>query len=740
MDVEGTHGSRDFHSGPGAGGDAGSRGIRSGPEPGPARKPVPPGPPAASVPPMPRRPPAGGPGSGRRPVGQQSGQGFRGGLRPGDLRAWLRTPRPADAPGIFGLGHVPKPPEAPDRLSDRQLVGGALLALLGALFVWSFIRAGYLPVYSLIDALTPDMSYTAAAVVGQIGEGLIVTLLVLVFGRIGRWLEIWRRYLVPAARRLTDSPPAAAPGQGEGEGTAWPELCRAGHPEVAERLDADIRAGRMNDVDYARLCRAWESVGMLPGRLTAFTDAVLRHGAGACSHPSGMRDLPVRTARHDLFTGQVRIGTAPDSTKNPYAHRGAGIALDPGLLGTSLLVVGPPGSGKTGAVVRPVVEALALQALSGTAALVAVGPAEADLGPDDAFDVVIAIGNPSSEYDLDLYGGATDPDQAAACLATALHPEGESGGPESGNRRAQTALSQILGAFHAAHGRFPGVAELRELLDGAPAAFAALRTALDDAGAHAHQRDLEARLRQSGRGDDVGPLLADRAALLARPAFAGFFDVTGQGRPFSMNALEHPLRVRIVLPERGHAEASRILTRLVLAQFTTAVAARADRSLFACLVLDDAAHTVTAQTVRDVQRLRSVNAGAVLALRTLDDVPEALRTALLGSVGCRMALSGITTWDGRRFAESWGTTWVDERAVTRTPDRSGGLVKRTLRGVRKLFTGDAATTESVTTRKVERPLWSASELAHSVPPGHAVVSLTTVRGEHVPPVLVDLRG
>ncbi|MFC7471142.1 hypothetical protein ACFQVA_31855 [Actinomadura keratinilytica] len=45
----------------------------------------------------------------------------------------------------------------------------------------------------------------------------------------------------------------------------------------------------------------------------------------------------------------------------------------------------------------------------------------------------------------------------------------------------------------------------------------------------------------------------------------------------------------------------------------------------------------------------------------------------------------------------------------------------------------------MTVRQVERERWSASELAHAVPPGHAVLSLTNVRGEYAPPLLVDLR-
>jgi hypothetical protein len=207
-----------------------------------------------------------------------------------------------------------------------------------------------------------------------------------------------------------------------------------------------------------------------------------------------------------------------------------------------------------------------------------------------------------------------------------------------------------------------------------------------------------------------------------------------------MRAIEHPVRVRIDLPEHGHTEAARILVRLVLAQFTAAMAERRDRSRFACLVLDDAAHTVTAESVRGFARLRSANAGAVLALRTLDEVPEELRAALLGAMGCRMAMSGVTTWDGSHFAQAWGTTWVEARDVTRTPDQSGGAARRLSRGVRKLFTGEAVTTESVTVREVERERWSASDLAHNVPAGHAVVSFTATTGESAPPVLVDLRG
>ncbi|NDZ83874.1 ATP/GTP-binding protein, partial [Streptomyces sp. SID10853] len=422
--------------------------------------------------------------------------------------------------------------------------------------------------------------------------------------------------------------------------------------------------------------------------------------------------------------------------RNPYARRGSGLALEPELLGTSLLAVGPPGAGKTRDLVRPVAESLALQALAGQAAVIVVAAAGTQLGPDEAYDVVVKPGDRSSVHDFDLYGGTTDPDEAAAVLAEAFTGDL----PEVDSRRAATALAQLLGPYLAAHGRFPSVPDLRELLDGVPAALATLREALDAAGHFGLQRELDARARQSGAPGDPGPALADRVAALDRPAFAGFFDTSGTSRPFSLRSLEHPVRVRIDLPERAHAEASRVLARLVLAQFTASAAARADRSLFACLVIDDATRTITADSVRSIQRLRSAHAGAVLTLRSLSDVPDDLHTALLGAVGCRMAFSGVTTWEGRSFADAWGTEWVETRDVTQRTVFADQPLTRAIHSFRKLVTGKAVTTDAVTVRRVERERWSASDLAHSVPAGHAVLSLTTVRGEHAPPLLVDLRG
>ncbi|MFF5535324.1 ATP-binding protein [Streptomyces cinerochromogenes] len=672
---------------------------------------------------------------------------------------WLRAPRPQAAPGIWRFRYRPRPEVEPTVTPARQLLSGAVIAFLCGWLLCSLLWNGYLgdfwqwPWY----VMAPDSWVKGEG--GQVGGAaswlytwLVFGVIFVLLGKIGHWGELWRRFGAPLLRRampvLRSTVPAgrgaASPADAlptpDQDPAEWPQLRRAGAHEAAERLAAEGKAGLMRDVDHARISRAWQGVRSGRQSLAGFTGAVLKDGAAACPHPSGDRDLPARHARHDLLTGQVRLGTTADDPRNPYQYRGAGLALGPDLLGTSLLAVGPAGSGKTGALVRPLAESLCLHALAGRASVVVVGAAGAGLGPAEAYDVVVRVGHPESVYDLDLYGGTTDPDEAAAILAEALVGDLADPHPGSDSRRSTTVLAQLLGPFRAVHDRFPSVPELRQLLDGAPGPLAALRKGLTDTGHASLLRELDARERQMAHPGDVGTVLADRIALLDRPAFAAFFDTSGQSRPFSLRALDHPVRVRIDLPQRGHADASRILARLVLAQFTASVTVREDRSLFACLLLDDASGVVTPEAVRGIQRLRSANAGTVLTLRTLDDVPRPLRGPLLGATGCRMALSGLTPWDGQDFAEVWGKEWTETRDVTDRQIIAETPAGKAVHMLRRVITGQAPTARAVTVRQVERERWSASELAHGVPPGHAVLSLTTVQGEHAPPLLVDLRG
>lgn len=618
----------------------------------------------------------------------------------------------------------------------RRALLSALLALaaLSLVFPDAFPGVGWdpLPVVGPLDSLAVLIfnSYDLKALFYTL-DVVITILVVWPFARVGGWWPYAKERL--GARRASAT--ASTPGAVRRPRAQWPELRDAGEQEAAELLTAEVAAGRMNDVDCARVTHAW-ATARRDGRQAAFRHTVLRQAGAAWTHPSGARDLPSRTARHDLLAGQVRIGRWVAAERAPLAFQDAGAALGPDVLGTSLLAVGPSGSGKTRALIEPVTEALNLHALTGRCAVVVVAAAGSSLGSDSAFDVIVRIGDPASVHDLDPYAESDDPDEAAAILAEALVGDLDGGG----GQRAVTALAQLLGPYRAVHGRFPTLPELRELLEGEPDALPALREAL--AGNEVMRRELDARIRQTGAPGDAGRALADRLALLDRPVFAEFFGGGGGSahRAFSLRAVaHHPLRVRIDLPERGPEEAARLINRLVLAQFH-AVVRESRRDHFVCLVLDDATGTVTPESVRCIQRLRSQNAGVVLALRGVGDVPEALHGPLYGAVGCRMAFSGVTTWDSGRFAQAWGTEWVETTEVAKHTVFADQPMTRAIHALRKLVTGKEVTTDAVTVRQVERERWSASELAHGVPPGHAVLSLTNVTGEHAPPLLVDLRS
>ncbi|WP_445528529.1 ATP/GTP-binding protein [Streptomyces cyslabdanicus] len=646
---------------------------------------------------------------------------------------------------VYAVGRLGSWPDvARHFVGRRPQPARALYAAVGALIALSLVFPDAFPgvgwnplpvvdpVFSLVVLVSGGYGLFSSQLFTDALYALVTLLVVWPFARLGDW---WAYARELAARRRAAAAPVA-PLAADLPRSQWPGPRQAGQYQAADLLTGEVAAGRMNDVDCARVERAWEAAGR-EARPAAFTDTVLRQGAAAWTHPSGARDLPGRTAHHDLLEGQVRIGQWAPGERTPRDYEGAGAALGPDTLGTSLLLVGPPGSGKTRHVTGPVTEALTLQALTGGCAVVAVCAAGTPLGPDSAYDVVVRIGDPASVHDLDPYAGSDDPDEAADFLAEALVGDLDT----VGARNAATALAQLLGPYRAVHGHFPPLPALRELLEGDPGTLASLRAALSTDEHAVMRRELDARMRQAGTAADAGPALADRLALLDRPAFAEFFGAAGpDGRPFSLRAVaHHPLRVRVDLPERGHEEASRLITRLVLAQFHT-VARDTRRPHFACLVLDDATGAITAESVRRVQGLRSQNAGVVLALRSVADVPEALHGPLLAAVGCRMALSGVTTWDGSRFAQAWGTEWVETKEVAKHTVFAHQPMTRAIHALRKLVTGRAVTTDAVTTRQVERERWSASRLAQEVPPGHGVLSLTSVRGEHAPPLLVDLRG
>ncbi|UJW36928.1 TraM recognition domain-containing protein (plasmid) [Saccharothrix sp. AJ9571] len=522
---------------------------------------------------------------------------------------------------------------------------------------------------------------------------------------------------------------------------------------VAAKVLEAHNQGQLTDVDAVRIGAAIRDTAADRAEVAKLLLMLDEFGAAAFCHSSGQRDLPNRVARHHLAHGKVRIGTATVDRRNLETLAGREVGLEMAMLRTSMLVIGPPGSGKTHSLARPVVEHLCLQALAGQASAVVIDIKGDDFAGNGVYDIDLTLGHRgrADAYGFDLYGGAATPDEAADRLASALLPPSASGDKAYFSDAAKNALYGALACYHAANDRYPPLYDLLGLLRETPSIMQSVRDRLTNKGLYKdYERLLGARAEQRSRREDPAASVVERLSLLDRPAIVDMLDT--RQRRFSMPMINQPVRVRLAFPEAQFPDATRTLTRLALAQFVqTAGAPTANTGIFKGLVLDEASRYIDDYVALGAQRLRSRNAGLMLLTQSLADLPVDLRDPIFGSANCKAVFGGVNPVDARYLADYWGTEWVDDSTQTRsfshgTSASSSGTARSTSDTGHTTFTYAGDTEghssnrgESTTVRQVERHRWSPSDIINQIPAGHGVLSLARPDGVRIPPILVNFR-
>ena len=418
-------------------------------------------------------------------------------------RLAARTPRPDAAPGVWRFGHRPRPDEEPEQSPPGSCSAAPLIAFLRLAALVAPVER--LPRRLLGAGPSSCSPRTPGATARDRRPRRPVRLRTLiVVGDHARRLRPARplgRDLAPlrppawqqAVRATSRRPPPSS------DPAEWPELRAAGAVDAAERLAAEATrradARRRPRPDPARLAGRAQSAGA--ARRLHRRRAPGRRGRLLPTPPASAtcpRGSPA------TICSPARCGSAPPpttpATRTPAAAPAS--ASSPTLLGTSLLAVGPSGSGKTGhrRAARRRVAVSARARRPGRRRRRRRRGRRARPGPTPTTSSSrSAIPSPSTTSTCTA--APTTPTRPRPCS-----PRRSSGTSPSltggDSRRPPPRSPSSSDRSGRSHGRFPSVPELRELLDGAPAAAGRAAQGLEDPVQQSLLRELDARERQIG--------------------------------------------------------------------------------------------------------------------------------------------------------------------------------------------------------------------------------------------------
>lgn len=346
------------------------------------------------------------------------------------------------------------------------------------------------------------------------------------------------------------------------------------------------------------------------------------------------------------------------------------------ILQTNLTIVAPPGQGKTGSILQPLVAYS--RRIKGAA--IFFDSKGNDFNPD-YFDYNFDLNDPADSIKINLFSGTT-PAQAGERLSEALIPE-LSDDKQYFSNNAKDAMSTLVAAHHAAFNRLPELSQLQHYLTYSSQLERLLQRVLDNLKGDRQQEGLllAAGIRRiiklmEIKNDILGSLATAISPLLTGTVSSLLVANPGSSSYTIEELLKKPGLVRLGLPVADNPRIAPMIGRLVLAQFTFAVLSPGcNTRIFKLAAVDEAHNFVTPSIAKGMAHARSNNAGYALAVQTLSQIEEKgrpLLNTIFAASGTKIVMAGVGDEDAERFSRTFGEVELPYVTHSHSSSKSSG--------------------------------------------------------------------